>query len=140
MRFAPPPSEAARSGPFGTDRLLVFLPDRGTEMENQPATPEPRQRKVIQITIEGTHLVGFATLALAISGLLFAYIDAKFDAVDQRLDAVNQRIDYNTEELRLLRVNIEDINERLTAVEATIGLRAQSEMEDAQIAASATGN
>ncbi len=134
-------------------------------MENQPVTAEARQPKLIQITIGGAHLLGFATLALAISGLLFAYIDAKFDAIDQRFEtvdaqfesvnaqfeavaaqfavqfeAVNRRIDDNTEELRLLRVNVEDINERLTAVEATIGLRAQAEMEDAQIAASGTVN
>ncbi len=116
-------------------------------MENQPVTAEARQPKLIQITIGGAHLLGFATLALAISGLLFAYIDAKFDAIDQRFEtvdaqfeAVNRRIDDNTEELRLLRVNVEDINERLTAVEATIGLRAQAEMQDAQIAASGTVN
>ena len=123
-------------------------------MENRPAAPEPRQPRVIQITIGGAHLVGFATFALAISGLLFAYVDAKFDAVDAKFDAVdqrfetvnvqfeavNRRIDNNTEELRLLRVNVEDINERLTAVETIIGLRAQAETEDAGIAASGTGN
>ena len=91
--------------------------------------------------------MGFATFALAISGLLFGYIDAKFDAIDQRFEtvdvqfaAINRRIDDNTEELRLLRVNVEDINERLTAVETIIGLRAQAETEDAGIAASGTGN
>jgi len=116
-------------------------------MENRPAAPEPRQPEVIQITIGGAHLVGFATFALAISGLLFAYIDAKFDAVDQRFEtvniqfeAVNRRIDGNTEELRILRVNVEDINERLTAVGTIIGLRAQAETEDVGIAASGAGN
>ncbi len=105
-------------------------------MEAQPETPDTRQPDPGMGRHGKSPLIGRDTAtnvgiaALVVTVMIFGFSN------------VNSRIDDNTAELRLIRGNVQDLTERMAAVETVIGLRAQSETEedDTQIAATAGGN
>jgi len=73
----------------------------------------------------------------------FDAVSVQFDAVNARIDdlatSMNARIDDNTAELRLIRGSVQDLTERMAAVETYIGLRSQAETDgdNNQVAAAA---
>jgi len=135
--------------------------------ENHRETPVAKN--VIQIGngqligILGT-FVAMLGVFVAVAVFGFRAIDAQFDAIDAQFDAVsvqfdavsvqfdavnariddlatsmNARIDDNTAELRLIRGSVQDLTERMAAVETYIGLRSQAETDgdNNQVAAAA---
>jgi len=117
---------------------------------NEQQTPgNDRETPVVKnvIQIGNGQLIAILGVFIAVAGFGFRAIDAQFDAVSAQFDAVNariddlsalmnarfddvnRRIDDNTAELRLIRGDVNGLNERMTKVETTISIRPQAEVD-----------
>jgi len=156
MRYASPPPEAAPGGSLRIQHGLSPYLAKAIFMNEQQTPGNDRETPVVKnvIQIGNGQLIAILGVFIAVAGFGFRAIDAQFDAVSVQFDAVsaqfdavnaridelsalmnarfddvNRRIDDNTAELRLIRGDVNGLNERMTKVETTISIRPQAEVD-----------
>jgi len=149
MRYASPPPEAAPGGSLRIQHGLSPYLAKAIFMNEQQTPGNDRETPVVKnvIQIGNGQLIAILGVFIAVAGFGFRAIDAQFDAVSAQFDAVNariddlsalmnarfddvnRRIDDNTAELRLIRGDVNGLNERMTKVETTISIRPQAEVD-----------